>query len=358
LDLAGEPIGPQDPQLEIFFEDEASFSGKPVVGEDGTVYIGSKSGKFYALDPSGEILWAVTPPAKPVGAPALDMDGNLYVADEDGGLSALTPGGEILWRFQTEEGSALSGPVISPDGVLFYVVGTYSKGYIQAVSASGKGLWLTELQAGLLIHTLDISPAGDFVFYHDEVFDASDGSRMEFDLSFAVDKFFGGEDGKTYLLAGGTVVEWRYIDSNFEMTKERVLSSIEYHDRVGVTPESVVWLQGAYTLFWFAKDGKALAAVDFSDVHWDSVQYREFSNLISLDRDSTIYVCGWYQHALNNSCWSFSPRSKDPLWELNLGEWGERGEGYEEILGGALAPGRLYISSSKGYLYLIHDGGS
>ena len=357
LDLAGDPIGPQEPQLEIFFEDEVPFAGKPVVGEDGTVYIGSKSGKFYALDPSGEILWVVTTPAKPVGAPALDMDGNLYVVDEDGGLSALTPGGEILWRFQTEEGIALSGPVISPDGKLFYVVGTYSKGYIQAVSASGEGLWLTELQTGLLIHTLDISPTGDFVFYHDEVFDASNGARMEFDLPFAVDKFFGGEDGKTYLWAGGTVVEWRYTDSKFEMTEERVLSSIEYPGGVGVTPQSVVWLQGWHSLFWFTKDGKALAAVDFSEVHWESPQYKEFGIVISIDRDYTIFVCGSYQSAQIHSCWAFSPSSKEPLWEVDLIEWGPY-EIYEVIFGGALAPGRLYISSSKGYLYLIHDGGS
>jgi outer membrane protein assembly factor BamB len=278
LDLAGDPIGPQEPQLEIFFEDEAPFAGKPVVGEDGTVYIDSKNGKVYALDPSGEILWEVTTPTKPVGAPALDMDGNLYVVDEDGGLSALTPGGEFLWRFQTGEGGGLSGPVLAPNGVLFYVVGTYSKGYIQAVSASGKGLWLTELQAQLLMHTLEISPTGDFVFYHDEIFDASDGSPMEFDLSFAVDKFFGGEDGKTYLWAGGTVVEWRYKDSNFKMTEERVLSTLEYHDRVRVTSEGVVWLQGGHTLFWFTKDVKALAAVDFSEVHWESRQYKEISS--------------------------------------------------------------------------------
>jgi outer membrane protein assembly factor BamB len=321
------------------------------------VYIGSKSGKFYALAPSGDILWEVTAPAKPVGAPALDMDGNLYVVDEDGGLSALTPGGEIIWRFQTEEGKALSGPVISPDGVLFYVVGTYSKGYIQAVSVSGKGLWLTELHAQLLIHTLDISPPGDFVFYHDEVFDASDGSRLEFDLSFAVDKFFGGEDGKLYLWAGGTVVEWRYIDSNFEMTEERVLSSIEYPGGVGVTPESVVWLQNDSAVFWFTKDGKALAAYDIGEVHWESMQYRGFGSLISIDRDYTVYVCGGYARVYYASCWAISPRSREPLWEVDLIEWSVS-EFYEEILGGALTPGRLYISSSKGYLYLIHEGES
>jgi outer membrane protein assembly factor BamB len=349
LDLAGDPIGPQEPQLEIFFEDDAPFSGKPVVGEDGTVYIGSKNGKVYALDPSGEILWEVTTPAKPVGAPALDMDGNLYVVDEDGGLSALTPGGETLWRFQTDEGSALSEPVISPDGVLFYVVGTYSKGYIQAVSPSGKGLWLTDLQAQVLIYALDTSPAGDFVFYHDEVFDASNGSPMEFDLSFAVDKFFGGEDGKTYLLAESTVVEWRYTDSQFEMTAERVLfSSIEDLGGVGVTPESVVWLQGLYEVIWFTKDGKALAAVDFSEVPWDSRQYRVFQILISIDRDYTIFVCGQKPYFEYSSCWAFSPRSEEPLWEVDMVDWC--------CEGGALAPGRLYIANSKGYLYLLHDG--
>ncbi|MGB7093971.1 MAG: PQQ-binding-like beta-propeller repeat protein [Anaerolineales bacterium] len=355
LDLAGEPIGPQEPQLEVIFEDRALFTGKPVVGEDGTVYIGSKSGKVYALDPSGEILWEVTPPAKPVSAPALDLDGNLYVADEDGGLSALTPGGEILWRFQTEEGSGLTSPVISPDGVLFYLVGTYSKGYIQAVSASGKGLWLTELHQRSFFYPLGISPKGDFVFYHDEVFDASDGSRLEFDLSFAVDKFFGGEDSKTYLWAGNTVVEWRYIDSKFEMTEQRVLSPIEFNlndnDGVGVTPEGVVWLQGGTSMFWFSKDGKALAAHDYSEVPWDSMQYREFETLISVDRDYTVYVCGGLY------CAAFSPRSKEPLWDLDLIDWGdpELSKFYEEILGGALAPGRLYIATSKGYLYLIHD---
>jgi len=54
---------------------------------------------------------------------------------------------------------------------------------------------------------------------------------------------------------------------------------------------------------------------------------------------------------------AFSPRSKEPLCDLDLIDWGdpELSFFFEEILGGALAPGRLYIATSKGYLYLIHD---
>jgi len=82
---------------------------------------------------------------------------------------------------------------------------------------------------------------------------------------------------------------------------------------------------------------------------------KEFGSVISIDRDYTVYVCGYYDiYADNVRCWAFSPRSIEPLWEVDLEEWGMF-EIAEKTLGGALAPGRLYISSSKGNLYLIRD---
>jgi len=64
----------------------------PAIGSDGTVYIGSYSGKLYAVNPNGSLKWTFTT-GGPIyySSPAIGSDGTIYVGSQDNNLYAVNP---------------------------------------------------------------------------------------------------------------------------------------------------------------------------------------------------------------------------------------------------------------------------
>lgn len=112
----------------------------PVIGADGTVYIGG-GGKLWALDPSvQDVKWSITPSiAGLVSTPAVSADGCIYfmvtagkkdrrLQDVDS-LYAVNPDGSPRWSCGLGEGSsdpdyALSSPKIDDNGLIYVGNGT------------------------------------------------------------------------------------------------------------------------------------------------------------------------------------------------------------------------------------------
>jgi outer membrane protein assembly factor BamB len=345
LDLAQEPIGPADPVSRLFFEDGSGFSGALAVSLDGILYLASAEGTLYSLAPSGDIRWQAELPAGAVGGPALNHTGRVFVADQEGGLSAYSGDGERQWRVEAQPGlKGIAGTVVAPGGNIYYTVGTSSKGSIRAVSPEGELLWLAEVKSELFYVSPEASPAGDLIFFRNEVFDAQDGSRLEFDLEFEVDRFFSGNDGRTYLLAGGTVVEWRRTGQGIEVAEERVLSSEGKPLDAGVTEQGLVWLLYARGVFWYARDGEALGGVLLDNTY--------LTHVVGVDQDFTVYACGRRPQRLfegKPTCFALSPGSVEPAWVARLGDQPE------EFNGGALVTGKVYAATEEGHLYLIGE---
>ena len=343
LDLVQEPIGPSEPVSQLFFQDRAGFSGGPAVGQDGVLYLASGGGSLYALEPSGDIGWQAKLPASAVGGPVLNQAGTVFVADQEGGLSAYSKEGELLWQVEPQSGlKGIAGPAVGPGGNIYYTVGTSSRGSIRAVSPEGEPLWLAEVKSELFYASPEASPEGDMVFFRNEVYDAEDGSRLEFNLEFDVDRYFSGNDGRTYLLAGGTVVEWHQTEQGIEVVEERVLSPEGRPINVGVTEKGLVWLLYAKGVFWYARHGEALGTVLLNDTY--------LTHVVGVDRDFTVYACGRRPQRLfegKPTCFALSPGSVGPSWAVKLGDQPEK------FNGGALVPGRVYISTEEGRLYLI-----
>ncbi len=113
-------IGPQAANLKWEFEAEGPASGTPVIGADGTVYIGSQDFKVYALDGStGNLKWSFTTGDKVIGSPAIGADGTIYVGSNDSIIYALNGAtGDLKWSFTT--GWAInSSPAIGTDGTIY-----------------------------------------------------------------------------------------------------------------------------------------------------------------------------------------------------------------------------------------------
>jgi outer membrane protein assembly factor BamB len=109
----------------------------PVLGPDGTVYVGSSysSGKFHAVNPDGTQKWAFKTDSAVKSSPALGADGTVYIASSVS-LYAVRPDGTQKWAFWTNN-AANSSPALSPDGTIY--IGT-SVNTLNAVYSDSPGL--------------------------------------------------------------------------------------------------------------------------------------------------------------------------------------------------------------------------
>ncbi len=120
----------------------------PAVAADGTIYFGSQSGNFYALNSDGTIKWSYkavpsTHDAFNIKNVVLDKEGNIYTSTGDS-LYSFTSEGNVRFRLNTPVlGKGLS---ISPDGTTIYAHSTFAEnnsfdGYLFAISIEGEILW-------------------------------------------------------------------------------------------------------------------------------------------------------------------------------------------------------------------------
>ena len=139
------------------FKTGRAIFSTPVVGADGTVYVGSADFVFYALNPDGTLKWNVRTQKLIDSAAALSDDGKVYVPGGDGYLYALDrQTGREHWRFfarNPEEDRVqivnwFEGNVtLSPDGAVlagndnFTLYGLDANGSLTFTSRAGAIIW-------------------------------------------------------------------------------------------------------------------------------------------------------------------------------------------------------------------------
>jgi outer membrane protein assembly factor BamB len=103
---------------------DAKGSGAtPMVGPDGTIYVGANNSNFYAIDPDGKMKWLYEAEREIAGiwsAAALSADGKtLYFGANKGGVYALAADeGTLRWR-SFVFGSIYSSPTVDRDGIVY-----------------------------------------------------------------------------------------------------------------------------------------------------------------------------------------------------------------------------------------------
>jgi outer membrane protein assembly factor BamB len=106
------------------FKADRDIFSSPALGKDGNLYIGTLSGVFYALDPTGHEVWHVDTGEEIRGSPSVDKDGVIYLgtASTDGlkgQLYAFDPTtGEQNWKL-SDLAPISASPIIGADGTLY-----------------------------------------------------------------------------------------------------------------------------------------------------------------------------------------------------------------------------------------------
>jgi PKD repeat protein len=96
-----------------------SFSGPPAISADGTIYIGNYLDKMvYALNPDGTLKWTYNATAIINGGPTIGPDGTIYIGNNEDTLYALNPDGTKKWSYPC--GGTYSIPAIGPDGTIYF----------------------------------------------------------------------------------------------------------------------------------------------------------------------------------------------------------------------------------------------
>jgi ABC-type dipeptide/oligopeptide/nickel transport system permease subunit/sugar lactone lactonase YvrE len=350
-EVSPNPIITYNPSIMWEFIDESGFSGGPTLSSNKEqLYFVSRAGKVYASKLDGELIWQVDLNTGGQGTPLIDDHQNLIIAEESGGLTKLSPQGEMIWHFQTEAGNhSHSGPAIGPDGTIYYTVGTNSKGYVQAVSPNGEGLWVAKADTGLFFETPIPSPDGGYVFLRNDIFNTEDGKLIDYEFDLDVRWFFSGDDGSNYLLAGHKIIQWDLKDNLIEAIDVSEWDSSAISDfwspsNVGVNSEGDSWQLyttpgGDTSVFWVSADDQFYGA---SNVGISA------GTLIALPDDLYTLVCGGGPFKpISTDCAYLHPVLNEPIWKFHLGNYGP-------VTGGVIQEESYFITTEEGYVFEIN----
>ena len=124
------------------FETGNEVFSSPAIGSDGTVYVGSRDKKLYAINgKSGVKLWEFETGGNVYSSPVIGSDGTVYVGSQDNKLYAINgKSGVKLWEFETG-GNETSSPAIGSDGTVYVGEGGRGSGNkLYAIKTDSKGL--------------------------------------------------------------------------------------------------------------------------------------------------------------------------------------------------------------------------
>jgi outer membrane protein assembly factor BamB len=128
------------------YQTGGDLDSSPVIGDDGTIYVGSGSKTIHAIYPNGTRKWVFNTNHVVLSSPAIGPDGTIYCGCHDTYLYALYPeNGTLKWKYKTGDWIRVS-PCIGDDGTIYVISFDCN---LHAVNPNGTMIWKTYLgQAG------------------------------------------------------------------------------------------------------------------------------------------------------------------------------------------------------------------
>lgn len=197
---------------------DGSIHATPLVVDGMGIYCGSEDKHLYALDMNGSLLWKFKTGDYVYSSVCMGPDGTLYVGSQDNNLYAVHPDGREKWRFTTK-GRINSSPAMSPLGMIYF--GSWDR-HIYALDTNGKLKWKHKTDGAV-----DCSPAVDgagYIYFGSEdtflyALEPMGSLKWKFKSrdpitsSPALDKegsiYMGSQDNYLYCLSFDGAVKWR-----------------------------------------------------------------------------------------------------------------------------------------------------
>jgi hypothetical protein len=229
------------------------------------------------------------------------------------------------------------------------------------VGSSGEVKW----QAGLPTYSYvspqpHLSADEQLLLFEDMLLDPATGATLAEQTDLILDRYLVGADGNLYLGGQETVdlVQWEGGRPEIVPQARLELLALNLGFRIpsviGVTPGGRVWVYYGsefeyFKLLWADRQGSILDVVDYP---WPGTG----STLVGVAQDGTAYACGGSRRGsiaagITLECAAYNVDRPSATWELAL----ERGG---RPLGGAIAPGRIYVTTDGGFLLAIGEGGA
>ncbi len=199
--------GPQTNNVKWKFDTGSSIGTEPVIGSDGTIYIGTYDSKLYALNPNGTVKWNYTGTGMALSTPAIGDDGRIYAGFNY--LYTLDKYGDLKWKY-TDYGIASSLAIGNDNNI--YFGGAAGDGGLYVLNHDGLLKWYyVESYLGRVITTPAIG--SDDTIYFGADLGAHDGCLYAVEKPPSEDIKLGLLKWK-YKITGSTIVSSPAIGSD------------------------------------------------------------------------------------------------------------------------------------------------
>ncbi len=307
-------------------EKDGGIETDPVIGPDGTVYLGANNGIFYGLDPeTGDVRWAFPTGFDTFGlysSPAILRDGTVVFGAKDGHVYGVRPPaagllGELRWRVDLKAAVETS-PGIGSDGMIYIGADDWKVYAIAPPQGQGPARIKWSFQTkGDLVSSPAVGPDGTI--------------------------YIGSMDGRVYALQEPAPsqkeprLRWSFASGSSGKT-----GGFENSPALDGTGKLVIGANDGLVYVLNAATGEKLWSFKTG-----FTEYGIFSSA-ALGADGTIYIGpkdGWL-YALRESRGFLGGLGGKPVWKYRIGTTLETSP--------ALAPdGTVYMGADNGKIYAI-----
>jgi len=339
------------PEILWEFDLGSAIMSKPLIGNDGTIYVGTRYGSAYALDSAtGEEKWKFTPKDGVFSSFAAGPDGLVYIPGngKDRTLHVFDGAtGEEKWNFDLE-GEPGRSVGVGPDGTIYAgssifkpiskVASSCSHGMVYALDGkNGEKKW--EFKTGdMVVSTPAPGPHNSIYFgTYDRMFYALDEQTGEKKWEFEAGGWISStpafsDDGKVYFGSWDSKIYALDSTNGEKLWQFETGGDVRGNPLVG--PDGTVYT-GSYDGFLYALDGTN------GDVKWRRDTGNKVLSSPVIDKNGIIYVGNF-----DGKVYAYDSTTGAAKWQFQT---------EEKILGSpAVGPdGTVYIGNNRGKLYAL-----